>query len=67
MGLWNSNAVRKGKWKLVNTKGKLSLFDLEKDPGEADDLYERFPLEAKSLTEILDSWMKKMSRIPMKS
>jgi arylsulfatase A len=66
-GYGQSYAVRKGKWKLVNEKGRLSLFDLSKDPGEADNLHDKFPTEAKSLTELLDSWVKKMSRIPMKS
>jgi arylsulfatase A len=66
-GYGNAYAVRKGKWKLVNDKGRLYLFDLNRDYGETDNLYEKFPFEAKSLTELLDSWMKKMSRIPMKS
>jgi hypothetical protein len=52
---------------LVKEKGHLSLFDLSKDPGETDNLYDKFPLEGKSLRELLDSWVENMSRIPIKS
>ncbi len=39
-------AIRKGKWKLIKVAllpGKTELFDLSKDPGEKDNVAEKFP------------------------
>ena len=66
-GYKNLNAIRQGKWKLVNENGKHYLYDLNKDPGEINSVIEKFPAETKSLTEVLDKWVKKMSLIPLKS
>lgn len=63
----NSNAIRKGKWKLVNEKGKYSLFDISNDQGETTDVYQKFPSEADSLRALMESWVKKMSEVPKKS
>jgi arylsulfatase A len=62
-----SNAIRKGKWKLVNENGKFSLFDLSADQSETNNVYEKFPSEAATLTGLLDSWVKKMALTPRKS
>ncbi len=66
-GYKNANSVRLGKWKLVNEKGQLSLYDLDQDQRETQNVYEKFPAEAKALKELLDKWIKKNSLIPMKS
>ncbi|MEJ7736801.1 MAG: sulfatase-like hydrolase/transferase [Chitinophagaceae bacterium] len=63
----NSTAIRQGNWKLVHEKEKFYLYDLSKDPGEVNNVYEKFPDGAKTLTGFLDQWVKKMSLIHQKS
>lgn len=63
-------AIRAGKWKLIKVAlmpGKIELFDLDKDPGEKDNVAERHPdvvkdLEARLLAyarqQKMSEWMK---------
>src|SRR5262249_56704084 len=47
-----------GPWKLIETsKGERMLFDLERDPGEAENLASREPERAKDLEKRLDAAM----------
>lgn len=47
-------AVRMGEWYGVkDRKGKLALFDLQKDPGQYDDLSNQQPEIAKEITQIM--------------
>lgn len=62
-------AIRKGKWKLIKVAllpGKTELFDLEKDPGEKENVADKYPdvlrdLEARLLTyakqQKMSEWM----------
>lgn len=60
-------AIRKGKWKLIDAKGSGGwsykgseeeppgqLYDMEKDPGEQNNLYEEFPEIVAELTQELE-------------
>jgi len=52
-------AVRKGNWKLVKhaaLPSKNELFDLEKDPGEKDNLSDQYPEKVKELEDILNRY-----------
>lgn len=61
---WNSGkeknewAVRQGKWKLHSLKGKLALYNLEKDPSEANDLAEQYGERVASLELLHTNWLK---------
>ncbi len=47
-------AVRMGKWYAVkDQKGKLVLFDLQKDPGQQDDLSNQYPEVASGILQIM--------------
>jgi hypothetical protein len=50
--------VRKGDLKLIESyeDGSLELFDLARDPGEAENLAARRPDEARELRNLLDRW-----------
>ena len=59
--LHGSASVRKGNWKIVwmstqrpTGKGKWELFDLEKDPGETNDLATAMPDKCKELMLLFD-------------
>jgi arylsulfatase A-like enzyme len=57
--LFERKAYIKGKWKILRlpapfSTGKWQLFDLEKDPGEINDLSSRFPAVRDSL---INDWM----------
>lgn len=60
--LQGSAAARQGKWKAVwmssNNHGKdrWELFDLDADPGERDDLAEKYPDKIRELTEFWGKW-----------
>ena len=62
--LFGRGAVRQGKYKLVHVEpfaggredGKWQLYDLEKDPGEVDDLSEVMPDKFKELTQTWDEY-----------
>lgn len=51
-------AVRKGDLKLIESyeDGSLELYDLARDPGEAENLAARRPDEARELRNLLDRW-----------
>jgi arylsulfatase A-like enzyme len=58
--LFERKAYIKGKWKVLRlpapfSTGEWQLFDLEKDPGEANDLSQQFPALRDSL---VNEWMK---------
>lgn len=49
-------AARSGRWKLVDNRGKIELFDLDADLGEKNDLAARHPEIAARLRASLESW-----------
>ncbi len=49
-----SRAVRMGKWKAIGQRGKVRLYDLEKDISEKTDLAAKHPDIAKKMGEIMD-------------
>jgi arylsulfatase A-like enzyme len=51
-------AVRCGPWKIVRAKKAVELFNLEKDPGEKDDLAASMPDKAKELEVVLDRYVR---------
>jgi len=54
-----SLATLQGKWKSVLTKnGDLSLFDIEKDPAELNNLKENYPSEASKMEASMKQWFK---------
>lgn len=53
-GWW---AIRSGDWKLVNEKGRTGLFDLAKDPAEANNLAAQNPAQVAALTQKHDAWL----------
>jgi arylsulfatase A len=52
---WGGFAIRKGKWKLVDTEEK-SLFDLDADIKETTDIVEQYPEVAKELSDVLKKY-----------
>jgi arylsulfatase A-like enzyme len=52
------SAIREGRWKLIESfeDGRLELFDLREDPGEAHDLAARMPDRAGRLRARLAAW-----------
>jgi arylsulfatase A-like enzyme len=54
-------AVRSGRWKLVVNSAKKELYDLEKDPGEQNDLASRMPEVAARLGETFTRWRSEMA------
>jgi arylsulfatase A-like enzyme len=57
---YNNAAVRTEQWRLVFTldKGKVQYFlsDINKDPGELNNLVDKFPEVIKELTAAYDNW-----------
>jgi arylsulfatase A-like enzyme len=56
-------AIRKGNWKLVKISllpGKIELFDLEKDPGEQNNVADQFPEIVSDLNARLVAYAKEM-------
>ncbi|HEX8912682.1 MAG TPA: sulfatase [Humisphaera sp.] len=53
-------AVRQGDWKLIHffEDGRLELFDLKNDPGEAKNLAAAEPERARAMDEKLTAWLK---------
>jgi len=57
---WQNHAVRKGKWKLVNTAGNTRLFNLSSDIAENHDLSAKYPDVVENLTNAYKSWNSQM-------
>ena len=57
-GWW---AVRSGDWKLVGEKARVSLFDLNKDVSEKNDLAKQMPEKVAELTKLHDAWLAEMA------
>jgi len=57
-GGWPGGAVREGDWKLIEhyEDGRLELYDLARDPGEAEDQASREAARAKRLQGLLTAW-----------
>ena len=62
---WGKYAIRKGKWKYIDNKGnfkvttkKGELYNLETDPMESVDLYDKNPEIVKELYTLLDQYKK---------
>ena len=51
-------AVRSGRWKLLVDGGALLLFDLDRDPGERNDLAARHADRVRELNRMLSDWMR---------
>jgi arylsulfatase A-like enzyme len=57
-GAEEKTAVRSGRWKLVNNRGKIELFDLQADVGEKTDLAAQKPEIVAQLRQKFDTWSK---------
>jgi arylsulfatase A-like enzyme len=57
-GAEERTAVRSGRWKLVNNRGKIELFDLDADPGEKQDQAAAQPDVVAGLRRQFDAWSK---------
>ena len=57
-GTEEKTAVRSGRWKLVNNRGKVELFDLDADPGEKTDQALAQPAVVAQLHQKFDGWSK---------
>lgn len=57
-GAEEKTAVRSGRWKLVNNRGKIELFDLEQDVSEKNDLAAQKPEIVAQLRQKFDAWSK---------
>ncbi len=53
-------AVRQGPWKAHGFKEKFELYDLSKDPSEANDLAPTQPNKARELVQLHKRWLKEM-------
>ncbi len=59
-------AIRKGKWKLIKVAilpGKTELFDLEKDPGEKENVADQHPEVVKDLEARLLAYAKQQKTV----
>lgn len=54
-------AVRRGDWKLHQTKGKLELVNLNKDPAETEDVSDRHTSKVQELNDAYDNWIQQMA------
>ncbi len=57
-GAEEKTAVRAGRWKLVNNRGKVELFDLQSDIGEKTDLAATKPEIIARLRQQFEAWSK---------
>ncbi len=57
-----SSIVRMGKWKLIHywEDGSNELYDLEKDPGEQENVQEEYPEITEGLSSKLNSWLEEV-------
>jgi arylsulfatase A len=62
LGGRSSGAIRSGDWKLIEffDTGKVELYDLARDRGEANDLAGKMPAKAAELRRALASWRKEV-------
>ncbi|WP_161604310.1 sulfatase [Roseiconus nitratireducens] len=63
-----SGVVRCGSWKLIENyeTGEVSLYDLDRDLGETDDLSDRRPDKVAELTKKLHDWQREVGADPMR-
>ena len=62
--LGGHRAMRKGKWKLVASKGaKWELYDMQADRTELNDLAAQMPAKVKEMSALYDAWCVRSSRI----
>ena len=63
LGGRSSGAIRKGDWKLIEffDTGKVELYDLKNDVGEATDLAARMPDRAAELKTLLADWRRRVN------
>lgn len=52
-GRYGEFAVLRGQWKLIVDRGEVSLFDVQKDPTESNEVSAQHPLIAAELAEVL--------------
>lgn len=57
-GAEEKTAIRSGRWKLVNNRGKIELFDLQQDLSEKNDLSAQRPDIVTQLRQKFDQWSK---------
>lgn len=60
----NQAAMREGPWKLVVTKSRAHLANLDQDPGEAEDLSERHPDQLNRMMARLTAWRSEVHSNP---
>ena len=60
----NQAAMREGPWKLVVTKSRAHLANLDQDPGEAEDLSERHPDQLNRMMDRLTAWRSEVHSNP---
>jgi arylsulfatase A-like enzyme len=54
---WSQTAIRSGDWKLIQAgKNRRLLFNLKDDPGETQNLSDRFPERAEVMYQQLEEW-----------
>jgi arylsulfatase A-like enzyme len=58
----SQSAIRKGQWKLLRFDGREYLFDLQKDPGETNNLFAKRPEMAASLRADLTHWANTLTK-----
>ncbi|MBK1879027.1 sulfatase-like hydrolase/transferase [Pelagicoccus mobilis] len=54
-------AIRQGKWKLIGIRGKLELYDMEKDQSETTNLAKQHPETVESLKKQYQKWRSQMA------
>jgi arylsulfatase A-like enzyme len=57
-GAEEKTAIRAGRWKLINNRGKIELFDLAQDGSEKNDLAAQKPEIVAKLRQQFDAWSK---------
>jgi len=56
----SQRAIRKGPWKLLVDDEDVFLYNLKTDPGEGEDLKEKYPAISDTLLVLLDQWSEEM-------
>jgi arylsulfatase len=62
----NGQAARDGKWKLVRDglNNRWSLFDINADPTEVNDLAEKYPQQVEKMDAMFQEWQKRVAIVP---